>query len=99
MLDLIDKHGAQAMQATRTEQASQERLYQAYRRDRDDGMSHAQIVADGVYSTDAEAFCLRYDLAVAGYADAMVRSALLRGPAPNDPGTSIFGQPLPRSAA
>lgn len=45
-------------------------LYQAYRAERDAGFTHAQIVASGVYP-EAEAYCLRYDLAIAAYADAM----------------------------
>lgn len=48
-----------------------ERLYQAYRRDRDDGMSHAQIVLDGVYGEQVEAFAMRYSLTQSAYADAM----------------------------
>lgn len=53
-------------------------LYAAYRRDRDAGMSHAQIASDGVYGALVEEFALRFSIEVAQYADAMQRQSELR---------------------
>lgn len=47
-----------------------ERLYQAYRAERDNGASHSEIKASGVYP-DCETYCMRYDLAVGRYVQAM----------------------------
>lgn len=62
------------MNAKDLPQASEERLYRGYRQDRADGMTHQQIVADGVYGALAEPFCLRYDLAQAAYVDAAIQA-------------------------
>lgn len=59
------------------EKRAAEQLYQQYRKDRDDGMAHDQIVADGVYGPEAEAFALRYSLAQSAYVDAMVQQEKL----------------------
>lgn len=77
-----------------------ERLYQAYRTDRDDGLSHAQIVAQGVYGADVEDFALRYSLACAAYADAMIRrrsDERFQG-SDGDFGSAPDARPLPRAA-
>lgn len=65
--------------------ASEERLYEAYRKDRDGtwhtpAKSHSEIVADGVFSScDIEAFALRYSLVQAAYVDAMIQGDKLNG--------------------
>lgn len=75
-----------------------ERFYRAYVADRDSGMSHAQIVADGVYGAQVEDFAMRYSLAQAAYADAMMRrdreERFYGGD--DDRGYSTDGRGLPR---
>lgn len=48
-----------------------ERLYRAYARDRDDGMTHDKIVADACYGALAEMFGQRYSALQSQYLDAM----------------------------
>jgi hypothetical protein len=81
-----------ALHASAELAASEERLYRAYQRDRDDGMSHAQIVADGVYP-NAEAYAQRYSRAEAAYVHAM---GAPRRNADDSPGTTPWGERLSR---
>lgn len=73
-----------------------ERLYEAYRRERSNGLGHAQIAADGVYGAEVEAFGLRYSSEQSAYFDAMKRRE--RDPAHErigeHPGYSVDGRSL-----
>lgn len=46
-------------------------LYRAYRAERNSGLSHAQIVADGIFGSAVEEYALQYSEEIAAYADAM----------------------------
>ncbi len=77
-----------------------ERIYQAYRADRDAGVSHREIVAAGLYGEEVEAFCLRYDMAVAAYSEAMIRVDQTRRLEGDERSQqfSTGGEPLPNGA-
>jgi hypothetical protein len=56
-----------------------DRFYDSYRYDRDLGMSHAQIVADGCYPADeVEEYGRRFDAFASAYANAMLKQEQMR---------------------
>lgn len=61
----------------------EDRLYRAYSKDRAEGISHVQIVKDGCYGSEVDAFGRRYDADQAAYVDAMIRERRDYPAAPN----------------
>jgi hypothetical protein len=76
---------------------SDERLYEAYRRERDiGGLSHAQILALGIFpAEDAERYALRFSVACSRYAEAMRNRDRYEHPGIGACGRSLTVSPYP----
>lgn len=76
--------------------ATDDRLYEAYRYERDHGLSHAQILELGLFPTaDAERYCMRFSKANAAYAHAMRNRKFIEAPDLDLTGRTLCHNPYP----